>query len=65
MAFRKVAQDPDSSLLSDVTPDLLYIPQDFNNGDVSDDELFDEPRNEQEDEELSQNFMELPDFEMF
>ena len=58
MAFRKVALEQ-SDLVGDASPDMLYIPQDFNNADVEN--FFEyQPHTEEEDEFLRDNFLQLP-----
>ncbi|XP_069484007.1 S-adenosylmethionine sensor upstream of mTORC1 isoform X2 [Ambystoma mexicanum] len=62
LAFRKISLQTTSDLVSRNYPEMLYIPQDFNN--LEDDEYAELPyyaRSEVEDEQLAYTFMELPD----
>ena len=64
MAFRKVTYEQ-SLLVSDVSPDMLYIPQDYNNADEGNDYdyFFESPvRTDDENSFISQCYEELPDF---
>lgn len=62
LAFRKVSLKTISDLVSRNYPEMLYIPQDFNN---TEDEAYSEmpcyTRSDMEDEQLAYTFMELPD----
>ena len=60
MAFRKVSQELSLAMI-DAGPDLLYIPQDFN--EDAEESVFDETyhRTEGEDGLLSEGFLELPE----
>uniref|UniRef100_H2ZZ35 S-adenosylmethionine sensor upstream of mTORC1 n=1 Tax=Latimeria chalumnae TaxID=7897 RepID=H2ZZ35_LATCH len=62
MAFRKVSIKTMSDLVSRNYPDMIYIPQDFNNAE--EEEYSESPgyvRSDIEDDQLAYNFMELPD----
>ncbi|XP_029472232.1 S-adenosylmethionine sensor upstream of mTORC1 isoform X2 [Rhinatrema bivittatum] len=61
MAFRKTSLKTTSDLVSRNYPEMLYIPQDFNN--VEEEEYSSAPyhaRSDTEDEQLACNFIELP-----
>jgi len=60
LAFRRISSPSSLNLISDVNPDMLYIPQDFtvsSPGTASDEAM----RSEEENSSLRHNFMELPD----
>ena len=61
MAFRKTTLEPPSVVSDDVSPDMLYIPQDYN--DELEESVFldDYPRSEDDDQRCSELFSELPD----
>nr|XP_033814749.1 S-adenosylmethionine sensor upstream of mTORC1 [Geotrypetes seraphini] len=62
MAFRKTSLKTTNDLVSRNYPEMLYIPQDFNN--MEDEEYSDPPyyvRSDIEDEQLACSFIELPD----
>ncbi|MBN3271506.1 SAMTR protein, partial [Polyodon spathula] len=62
IAFRKVSLKTTSDLVSRNYPEMLYIPQDFNNAEEG--EYFDvavQVRSDLEDDQMAYNFMELPD----
>jgi len=67
MVFRKVVKQEVPSLIGDVGPDMLYIPQDFNdnNEGIENIFLFDSAMHTEEDElALKSNFEELPDIDV-
>ncbi|XP_078530540.1 S-adenosylmethionine sensor upstream of mTORC1 isoform X2 [Lissotriton helveticus] len=62
LAFRKVSLKTINDLVSRNYPEMLYIPQDFNN--IEDEAYSEMPcysRSDMEDEQLAYTFMELPD----
>ncbi|XP_007892752.1 S-adenosylmethionine sensor upstream of mTORC1 [Callorhinchus milii] len=62
LAFRKISLQTTSDLVSRNYPEMLYIPQDFNNMD--EEEYTDttcQVRSELEDDQIAYSFMELPD----
>ncbi|XP_048864572.1 S-adenosylmethionine sensor upstream of mTORC1 isoform X2 [Brienomyrus brachyistius] len=64
MAFRKVSAETTSDLVSQNYPEMLYIPQDFNNAEEEEGGFSDMPtpgRSDFEDDQLARGFHELPD----
>ena len=59
MAFRKTTLEPPSQC-SDVSPDMLYIPQDYNEDLEENVFLDDYPRSEEDERRCSELFSELP-----
>ncbi|RXM36076.1 putative methyltransferase BTM2-like [Acipenser ruthenus] len=62
IAFRKVSLKTTSDLVSRNYPEMLYIPQDFNNADEEEySDVAVQVRSDLEDDQMAYNFMELPD----
>ncbi|MGH0125605.1 UNVERIFIED_CONTAM: hypothetical protein FKN15_010371 [Acipenser sinensis] len=62
IAFRKVSLKTTSDLVSRNYPEMLYIPQDFNNAEEEEySDVAVQVRSDLEDDQMAYNFMELPD----
>ncbi|XP_078272804.1 S-adenosylmethionine sensor upstream of mTORC1 isoform X2 [Rhinoraja longicauda] len=62
LAFRKISLQTTSDLVSRNYPEMLFIPQDFNNVDEEDcSETNCQDRSESEDDQIAYSFTELPD----
>ncbi len=61
MAFRKTTLEPPSVVSDEISPDMLYIPQDYNEDLEESVFLDDYPRSEEDDQRCSELFSELPD----
>ncbi|XP_055505971.1 S-adenosylmethionine sensor upstream of mTORC1 isoform X2 [Leucoraja erinacea] len=62
LAFRKISLQTTSDLVSRNYPEMLFIPQDFNNVDDEDcSETNCQDRSESEDDQIAYSFTELPD----
>ncbi|KAK6482464.1 S-adenosylmethionine sensor upstream of mTORC1-like isoform X1 [Huso huso] len=62
IAFRKVSLKTTGDLVSRNYPEMLYIPQDFNNAEEEEySDVAVQVRSDLEDDQMAYNFMELPD----
>ena len=67
MVFRKVVRQDVPSLIGEVGPHMLYIPQDFNDNNEEKENVFlfdDISYTEEEELTVKSNFEELPDLDL-
>ncbi|XP_072026370.1 S-adenosylmethionine sensor upstream of mTORC1-like isoform X2 [Amphiura filiformis] len=62
MAFRKTTLEPPSVVSAEISPDMLYIPQDYNEDLEESVFLDDYPRSDDDDRRCSDLFSELPEY---